>query len=297
MDRITKNMNNITEMSFRASWDDECSKHPLPLTVHFSFLEGKVTEVKIPHRLGWRTIPVNVCCLSEMPAGTSALIELVDQPPICCQNGDITFIPAGLSHRFSCDGPRAYHSSWLHFNAFITGNLEIFTFYDMPNLIPTAKAERIAGLIRELLRQPRNMNLLESVQLQLTGNSLVLELLRFGRIRDAGTVHRKDLIRMLPALNHLQSCTEPPSTAALAGMVNLSTSRFLALFKQLTGMSPGHYREQERFRRAAVLLNSSEMTMAEIAAKLRYSDAFHFSRKFKALSGVSPREYRRMMKM
>ena len=45
MDRITKNMNNITEMSFRASWDDECSKHPLPLTVHFSFLEGKVTEV------------------------------------------------------------------------------------------------------------------------------------------------------------------------------------------------------------------------------------------------------------
>ena len=162
MDRITKNMNNITEMSFRASWDDECSKHPLPLTVHFSFLEGKVTEVKIPHRLGWRTIPVNVCCLSEMPAGTSALIELVDQPPICCQNGDITFIPAGLSHRFSCDGPRAYHSSWLHFNAFITGNLEIFTFYDMPNLIPAAKAERIAGLIRELLRQPRNMNLLES---------------------------------------------------------------------------------------------------------------------------------------
>ena len=46
--------------------------------------------------------------------------------------------------------------------------------------------------------------------------------------------------------------------------------------------------------RACQWLTGTPMTLKEIASRLGYGDQFHFSRKFKAFSGVSPSMYRAM---
>jgi AraC-like DNA-binding protein len=44
--------------------------------------------------------------------------------------------------------------------------------------------------------------------------------------------------------------------------------------------------------RARQLLITSDHTVAEIAASVGYQDPFYFSRQFRAVNGVSPREFR-----
>jgi AraC-like DNA-binding protein len=50
--------------------------------------------------------------------------------------------------------------------------------------------------------------------------------------------------------------------------------------------------DQARFQRAIRLLENSKIKVTDIAYELGYSDGAHFSRAFRRLAGVSPREYR-----
>lgn len=48
---------------------------------------------------------------------------------------------------------------------------------------------------------------------------------------------------------------------------------------------------------AAEMLISTGLTLAQVAARFGYVDPFHFSRRFKALNGMSPDAYRRHYRM
>jgi AraC-like DNA-binding protein len=52
-----------------------------------------------------------------------------------------------------------------------------------------------------------------------------------------------------------------------------------------------------RYEHAARLLRESDATALEIALEVGYEDPSHFSRAFKRIAGVSPREYRRLQSL
>ncbi len=85
---------------------------------------------------------------------------------------------------------------------------------------------------------------------------------------------------------------EPLKVGALAALASLSPAHFAALFKEQTGSSPRGYLHLLRMHRACQWLTGSPMTLKEIAGRLGYQDQFHFSRKFKSFSGISPSGYR-----
>ena len=78
----------------------------------------------------------------------------------------------------------------------------------------------------------------------------------------------------------------------MAANCNLSLGHFRKIFLEIAGMSPKHYVEEAKVKKAMELLLSSNATVAEIGTILSYSDPFHFSRRFKKLAGVSPDNYR-----
>lgn len=51
-----------------------------------------------------------------------------------------------------------------------------------------------------------------------------------------------------------------------------------------------------RVNNAASLLETTDYSMAEIAAIVGYEDPFYFSRLFRKIKGVSPRDYRNLVK-
>jgi AraC family transcriptional regulator of arabinose operon len=79
---------------------------------------------------------------------------------------------------------------------------------------------------------------------------------------------------------------------ALALEVNLSSSRLQHLFKQQTGVCITQLLTEQRLRKAAHLLDASDLSVKEIAFDVGYEHASSFIRAFQRLFAQTPRDYR-----
>jgi transcriptional regulator GlxA family with amidase domain len=85
---------------------------------------------------------------------------------------------------------------------------------------------------------------------------------------------------------------EPMKISTLSAMVGLSESCFFAHFKNATGHTPVKLLIRARMRWAGELLKGTDLQIKEIAGLVGYDDQFYFSRLFKSVHGLSPRDYR-----
>lgn len=93
-------------------------------------------------------------------------------------------------------------------------------------------------------------------------------------------------------LRHLD---KPLRVSTLISMAGFSDSYFFALFKSATGYAPIEFFIRLRMQRACKMLTARTISVKEVAAGLGYKDRFYFSRLFKSVIGIPPRDYRRMM--
>lgn len=84
-----------------------------------------------------------------------------------------------------------------------------------------------------------------------------------------------------------------PTLAAVAG---LSLSQFATLFRETTGYPPIDYFNRLRMHRACQLLDTTALSVKEIATRLGYDDPLYFSRAFKTVMDLAPSDYRRERK-
>ncbi len=66
-----------------------------------------------------------------------------------------------------------------------------------------------------------------------------------------------------------------------------------AYFKKITGRTPGRFLRETRIEHACFMIDlyGGALNMSEIAEKCGYTDYVYFSRSFKEIKGMSPREY------
>lgn len=79
--------------------------------------------------------------------------------------------------------------------------------------------------------------------------------------------------------------------------VYFSKRHFIRIFKQNYKYSPQDYIIQLRLRFACKLLGNSEMNITQIAMSSGFSDSNYFSRQFKKVYGLAPREYKNLLMM
>ncbi len=80
--------------------------------------------------------------------------------------------------------------------------------------------------------------------------------------------------------------------AVVANHVSLNYSYFSNLFSEKTGDSFHNYLKKLRIEKAKELLKNSDFKINEIAEKVGYKNPKHFATNFRALTGISPVEYR-----
>ena len=84
----------------------------------------------------------------------------------------------------------------------------------------------------------------------------------------------------------------PPDWASVARPLGLSPEGFRKRFVRLHRQTPARYRMSRLIDRACGLMQAGRMTDAQIADSLGFCDAQYFSKRFKEITGKSPRAFR-----
>ncbi|WP_082364281.1 AraC family transcriptional regulator [Rhodopseudomonas sp. AAP120] len=79
----------------------------------------------------------------------------------------------------------------------------------------------------------------------------------------------------------------------LARLTGLSPGHFARAFHQSVGVAPRHFLIERRIERAKTLMQTSDMTLSEIALACGLSDQAHLSRLFRRHTGTTPNAWRR----
>jgi len=82
-------------------------------------------------------------------------------------------------------------------------------------------------------------------------------------------------------------------TSDIAASIGFSPSRACHAFKRATGKTISHYLHEVRIQRAKNLLLMSDQQVAAIAYEVGYNDLSYFNRWFRAITGLSPSDFRK----
>lgn len=90
-----------------------------------------------------------------------------------------------------------------------------------------------------------------------------------------------------------RDCAQPLRIEALARKAGLSMSQFERRVRGITGLTPRQLLTKSRIEMAAEMLRGTEEPLSGIAFECGFYDQAAFSRQFRAVTGLSPGEYRR----
>jgi AraC-like DNA-binding protein len=91
-----------------------------------------------------------------------------------------------------------------------------------------------------------------------------------------------------------ENCAEAVDFNRLATEAGFSPASFRRHWARQVGVPPGQYMATVRMQQACRLLVETELSIKEIARRLRFDDALYFSRRFHQLTGSSATAYRRL---
>ena len=201
--------------------------------------------------------------------------------------GDALLLFPGLGHAFA---PRS-GATWSEFFVIFSGPL-FEPWYRERVLVPTAPVVRLgpaAWWLRRLQQAVGDIDdptdgyaTLARFQLLLCEVSQALQ-------RTRGADHARWLQDVTAQLEATSAAR--PDLEAVADAVGTSSQVLRKRFQSLTGQSPHQWYAGLQMRRACDLL--AEQRVQEVAEQLGFCDQFQFSRRFKQVMGIPPREYQR----
>ena len=83
----------------------------------------------------------------------------------------------------------------------------------------------------------------------------------------------------------------------IAQICGVSEGYFRKLFREYSGVNPIEFRQKHRIEKAKQLLLLDTHSIGEIADELNFSDIYHFSKTFKKITGISPQNYAKQIKL
>lgn len=210
--------------------------------------------------------------------------------------GDIAIIPAGISHR--CNWNTSVQFMILAIESALLKQVgQDLVNPDRIELIPhfmTGQDVLIQGIFCALRQELESGKIGGYLLIDSLKTTLAIHLLRNYCTTQpklssyADGLSKSTLQQVTEYINeHLHQDVKLIEIAAIAQM---SQYHFLRLFKQSMGVTPHQYILQCRIDKAKYLLQHSELSIADIAARVGFCDQSHFTRYFKRIVGVTPKQ-------
>lgn len=195
---------------------------------------------------------------------------------------------------FGEDKPEVY---WVHFTG--SSVKEILRSYDIPldehiffAGTPAAYTQLFKNMIEEL--QNCKVGYREMLEMNLRQLFLMIQRTRLEKPPLVTTAVQQEMDFARQYFH--EHYNEPINIEEYAQSRHTSISLFMRNFKKVYGVSPKQYILNIRMNNAQNLLESTDYTVAEIAAIVGYDNALYFSRIYHKQKGQAPSDYRKKMK-
>lgn len=209
--------------------------------------------------------------------------------------GDMLLLPSGVPHAYRASDDNPWSIYWIHFAGEKSHDFIDYLQYQKSNLIiPVGVNSHLINsfdLLLESLQSSIHLssylhasNILRQI---LTHIPLLRPVAKAQRL-----AHQFDLERVHAIMQ--SSLHGQLDLDTLAQSVNLSKFHFIKRYKELTNTTPINYFLHLKIERACHLLDISTKPIKEISFNLGYEDTYYFSRLFKKIMGISPKQYRQM---
>lgn len=154
-------------------------------------------------------------------------------------------------------------------------------------------AQTIRMLADEIARQEVGAERVTNALLDILFTQVLREIMRNHQVQPQSWSKGLQQPQIRQALNLMHSNYQQEWTLdELAREIGLSRTSLAVKFKQTVGTTPLQYLLTIRIQKAIHLLSATSDKLEAISQQVGYKDAFSFSKAFKKLTGVSPKEFR-----
>ena len=203
---------------------------------------------------------------------------------ITLSGGNAYLIPANTEFNYVCDS--YLEKFYIHFRA------ELFHGFDMFESLDTCMTSPLSPLNLQYL--------MEKVKSEKAGDIIFCKaylLQTVAAFEDMLSQSRDLQFNMACKYRNIfkylkTNCHAGITIKELADCSGLTASSFSKNFKKDMGLTVKEYMEKSLAHRAKEKLLLTDKLVKEIAYELKFSDEFYFSRFFKRLTGLSPKDYR-----
>lgn len=259
--------------------------HALDSILEITVYEGDVTPLTEAHRTAWRTLPCYVLVNQQNVTGRIQTREHDYQ----VDDRESYLMVRGEPHKLTWLEGQDPVSIWCHFNVTLRHSIDYLSFFEIPRKFEPPLSEALRETCRRLVTSSTASPLVAMTEKRKLAWELLALILSGCKERPEARQQLRKLDMLAPALKYINRHFGEDFELELAAQsMNLSVSRFSALFRSAMAISPAAYRNILRLERAYQKLSSGAQTPKEIAAELGFYDVFHFAKAFKRQFGVTP---------
>lgn len=271
---------------------------PTKLKFHV-FRDERFIDLNL-YQFGWeRTAPAhsygpharNHYLFHYIIAGRGVLLANDTEYPVTAGQGFLV-VPGQIT-TYRSDEQDPWEYTWLEFDGLRAHEGVNLAGLSASQPVYTAQKSEAGRLLQEEMLYIVNHSSASPVHLIAHGFLFLDQLAQSSAHRRPGSEHRLRDFYIREALTFIdQNYQRDISIEEIAEVCGLNRSYFGKVFRDAVGESPQTYLLHYRMVRAAQLLKETRLSIGEIAGMVSYTNQLHFSRAFKNVHGVSPREYR-----
>lgn len=203
--------------------------------------------------------------------------------------GQALLLDCNLPHSYQAQGRCSF--TFIHFDG--AQSREIFEHINRSSgsVIRLTDSTRLHEMVGELLSYMHNDRRVNEAQTSAMLYSILMVLMEAGGVSGAGNIGNSIVDQ---AIEYIQThLSEPLTVEIIAASAGYSPSYFSHVFNRETGMSPYRFVIQSRMDSAMQLLQTTRLSIQDIAFQVGFNSVANFCYAFRKEKGLSPRECRK----